>query len=70
MELNKGDVWKYGETTDPTGRYDPTYLQTLGVAKVDLFEGTQVQIKIQEKILIYGHFAVHRSLPPGNRIFR
>jgi len=41
-----------------------------GVRMQPLFFGNTVQIKVQEKIMIYGHFLATGSLPPGNKIFR
>jgi hypothetical protein len=67
--LNSGDVWKYGETTSPN-RYSEKYLNTIGLQMVPQFFGNQMEIKIQEKIMIYGYFLGNGSLPPGNSIFR
>lgn len=30
MSLNAGDVWKYGETSSPEGRYSKTELDEIG----------------------------------------
>ena len=73
MNLNVGDVWKYGETTDPAGRYTDSELRTMGGLPVRQFNevsGNQVEIKVAEKVKIYGYFATHGHLPPGNKIFR
>ena len=70
MNLNQNDVWKYGETTNPTGRYSQTGLDDLRVRQVNEFSGSQVEIKVAEKVKIYGYFATHGHLPPGNKIFR
>lgn len=35
-----------------------------------IFFGNTLEIKVQEKIMIYGHFLATGSLPPGNRFFR
>jgi len=69
MYLNKGDVWKYGETTSE-GLYSRTYLESVGLEMLPSIIGNQVQIKVQEKIMIYGYFFTNGTLPPGNRIFR
>jgi hypothetical protein len=72
MYLNAGDVWKYGETTS-LSRYQETYLRSIGVGgvkEVKQFMGNQMQIKIQEKIMIYNYFFTHGQLPAGNKIFR
>lgn len=68
--LNAGDVWKFGETTDPAGRYSGSYLRGMGLQQINLFTGSQMEIKIQEKIMIYGYFMERGSLPAGNSIFR
>ncbi len=68
--LNKGDVWKFGETTNWDGRYSPAEMASLGLRMVREFSGTQVEIKVYEKSKIYGYFFVYGHLPPGNRIFR
>jgi RHS repeat-associated protein len=68
--LNAGDVYKYGETTQPDARYSETALRASGLRKVTEFEGTQMISKIVEKQRIYGHFFEYGELPPGNRIFR
>lgn len=67
--LNAGDVWKYGETTS-SDRYSDKYLRTMGLNFVPQFPGNQMEIKIQEKVMIYGYFFSTGSLPPGNSIFR
>jgi hypothetical protein len=70
--LNAGDVWKYGETTSST-RYEEGYLKSIGaggVTELPQFYGNQMQIKIQEKIMIYNYFLTHGQLPAGNKIFR
>lgn len=43
---------------------------TGGVTMTHIFVGNQIEIKIQEKIIIYGYFLATGSLPPGNKIFR
>jgi RHS repeat-associated protein len=72
VPLQTGDVWKYGETTDPLGRYDRAYLSSVGpgVEYQGQFQGNQLQIKTEEKFKLLAYFAVHGKLPPGNKIFR
>lgn len=67
--LNKGDVWKYGETTG-NNRYSRDYLNSMGLIMNPQFYGNQMEIKIQEKIMIYGYFMKNGSLHAGKRIFR
>ncbi|RZJ76297.1 MAG: RHS repeat-associated core domain-containing protein [Flavobacterium sp.] len=73
VTLKKGDVWKYGETTQGIDRYGKYELNNMipgGVSMMPIHYGNQVDIKINEKSLIYGYFLTHGALPPGNKIFR
>lgn len=69
--LNAGDVWKYGETTS-SDRYTNDYLNGIGkgVTQIPQYYGSQIQIKVQEKIMIYNYYFQNGELPPGNKIFR
>ncbi|WP_312906515.1 hypothetical protein [Sphingobacterium multivorum] len=72
MHLNKGDVWKYGETTS-SDRYSQDYLDGIGAGGVNIqpqFYGNQMQIKVAEKVKIYNYFLTNGHLPPDNKIFR
>ncbi len=69
-QLNVGDVWRYGETTNPTVRYPQNFLRMNRVRMVHEFYGNQIEIKIVEKIKIYGFFFRNGHLPGGNKIFR
>lgn len=68
--LNAGDVYKYGETTQPDSRYSNTDLQRMGLRYEEEYRGSQAMAKIVEKLRIYGHVLENGELPPGNRIFR
>lgn len=71
VTLNAGDLWRYGETTG--NRYSQQQLDSMvpgGVSIKPIYSGSQVEIKVFEKYMIYGHFFNHGSLPPGNKIFR
>lgn len=73
VTLNAGDIWKYGETTIGQQRYSSDKLESMvpgGVTRKDIYYGNQVQIKVMEKYLIYGHYFNHGELPPGNKYFR
>lgn len=73
INLKTGDVWKYGETTQGDKRYTQAQLRNMipgGVHRIDLFPGNVIEIKIQEKIMIYGYAVKYGHLPPGNKIFR
>lgn len=67
--LNEGETWKYGETTS-NFRYSKERLDSSGLQFIPQFVGSQIEIKMKEKIMIYGHFMTHGTLPPGNKIFR
>jgi len=67
--LNAGDVWKFGQTTSGS-RYSDNYLNGARLQQINLFPGNQMEIRIQEKIMIYGYFMEHGTLPAGNSIFR
>lgn len=65
MYLIAGDVWKYGESIDPTMRYDQTFLTGVGVRQEDQFFGSQVKIKVagkNQKLLL-----LCNSRPPSPR---
>jgi hypothetical protein len=68
--LKAGDVWKFGETTNPNSRYPAGYLDKMNLRQVNEVFGSQMQIKISEKIKIYDYYMTNSKLPPGNRIFR
>jgi RHS repeat-associated protein len=68
--LSAGDVWKYGETTNPNDRYSGSWLEENGLAFVPEVVGNQMEIKIAEKLKLYGYFFANGNLPPGNMIFR
>ncbi len=70
--LEKGAVWKFGETTS-NFRYSSIELKTMipgGVTMNGFYYGNQIAIKIAEKLAIYMYYATHGQLPPGNKIFR
>ncbi len=70
VSLNAGDVWKYGETTQGFDRYSQNFLTTNRLQMVPIFFGNVAEIKVQEKIMIYGYYFQNGTLPAGNRIFR
>jgi hypothetical protein len=67
--MGAGEIWKIGETTS-NERYDPAYLSKEKVIQVPVYYGNQLNIKLKEKLLIYGYFFNSGNLPPGNKIFR
>lgn len=68
--LTAGDIWKYGETTNPCDRYPQSWLAAKSLEFVPEMVGSQTEIKISEKLKIYSYFFAKGKLPPGNRIFR
>ena len=50
--LAKGDVWKYGQTSNPEGRYSQDYLDSLNLDKIPEFQGTKEECLIMEKRFI------------------
>ncbi|MCM1079020.1 MAG: hypothetical protein NC344_04775 [Bacteroidales bacterium] len=68
--LHAGDVWKYGETIQGEKRYTNKFYETNSVKMVPLHYGNQMEIKVMEKMYIYGYVFKHGELPPGNKIFR
>jgi len=67
--LNTGDVWIYEQTVNER-RYSLNKLRNQNLVRVDIYQGNQMEILIQEKIMIYGYVFEHGKLPPGNKIFR
>ena len=68
--LKKGEVWKYGQTSNPEHRYTEIYKDSLNLRQKDLFWGTKEECLIVEKIFLYNYYLKNGSLPPGNKIFR
>jgi RHS repeat-associated protein len=68
--LEKGDVWKYGTTIDPAGRYSQSALATLGLRMEVQATGTNSQVLVAEKLQLIQYFLSNADLPPGNKIFK
>nr|WP_249384163.1 hypothetical protein [Chitinivorax sp. B] len=68
--LNAGDIWKYGTTSDPAGRYSATALNALGLRMLVQSTGTHYEVLAQEKLRLIEYFIANGTLPPGNRIFK
>jgi hypothetical protein len=45
MNLSGGDVWKYGETTNPSGRYSDNWLRSNGLRQVNEFLAIRYKLK-------------------------
>ena len=70
VQLNAGDVWKYGTTVDPEGRYSGTALDALNVRMQPEVVGSVSQVLVAEKIQLIQYAATNGTLPPGNKIFK
>jgi hypothetical protein len=70
VELKAGEVWKYGISTDPAGRYPVESLGTFGLVMEIQTRGTLPQVYVAEKTQLINYAISHGSLPPGNRIFK
>ena len=58
--LNVGDVRKYGQTTKGIRRYSQTDLNRQRLRRIDIFNGNQMKIRFQEKIMIYGYYIMNK----------
>lgn len=70
INLKKGDVWKYGTTVDPAGRYPQSTLAVFGLRLNEQAYGNNSQVLVAEKIQLIRYYEVHGVLPPGNKIFK
>ena len=72
--MRKGEIWKYGETTQqpPEARYGgKDKLSARGLVMIkETKRMPQKQIKIEEKYYLYDYYMQKGHLPPGNAIFR
>lgn len=71
--LNKGDVWKYGQTMNPKSRYSQSFLDNTGKGLNfdSQFKTTSFKSVIQrEYFKIVDYEARFGFLPPGNKIRR
>ncbi len=69
-KLNKGDVWKYGTTVNPTSRYKGKWLRQMNLLKVRQDKGSASYVLAQEGIKIIKYFFEYGKLPPGNKMFK
>jgi len=70
VSLKAGEVWKYGTSANPAGRYPAAAMQDLGLNMVIQATGNRYEVLAQEKIMLIGYYTLHGQLPPGNRIFK
>ncbi len=70
VALVAGDIWKIGQTINPSSRYPAGVYRSLGVSYNTEYVGGQLQILMVEKLRLAGYVTVHGNLPPGNLILR
>lgn len=70
VQMNAGDVWKYGTSADPTSRYAASALKSLGLIMNPQTAGTRYQVLVAEKMKLIEYAVTNWQLPPGNRIFK
>ena len=70
VHLDKGDVWKYGTTYDPAGRYSITTLAALNVSMQTQMRGSYISTLIAEKTQLIFYAMMNGTLPPGNSRFK
>lgn len=68
--MTAGEVWKYGTTADPAGRYSATALSNLGLQMIVQTAGNAAQVLTQEKIMLIQYHQATGTLPPGNYRFK
>ena len=68
--LKAGDVWKYGTTIDPGGRYPASALKIFNLEYEVQARGNHMTVLVAEKVQLIDYAITHGSLPPGNRIFK
>jgi len=64
----KGEVWKFGTTKNPSTRYSQSYLKDIGVRYVPEFEGTGTDAIRLQNMKIQNYLEQSGNLPPGNKI--
>ncbi|MEM9339710.1 MAG: RHS repeat-associated core domain-containing protein [Bacteroidota bacterium] len=76
VQMNAGDVWKIGETTQWDSstqtqyRYSDQWLRDNNLIFIREYEGNVFQIKSVEKLKLIQYSISNFDLPPGNKIFR
>ena len=75
VDLNVGDVWKYGTTKMSNviggpgsypARYKPGQVSP-GIEAVEIYRGNKKQVMFYQQVLIAKYFLEHGDLPPGNK---
>ena len=69
-QLGPNDIWKIGQTTHGTNRYQKESYEFKNFQMVPVYWGNTTELLVMEKIYIYSYAFQHGHLPPGNRIFR
>ncbi|TCV78149.1 hypothetical protein [Sulfurirhabdus autotrophica] len=69
----KGDVWKFGTTVNPTTRYSQSYLDNIGEFGVNYskeFGGPLKDALSIEAMKIKNYLSQTGHLPPGNKMIK
>lgn len=67
--LDKGDIWKYGITSQ-SNRYLDKSLRALGLEQKTISTSSYYRARASELSHIYRYTTQHGRLPPGNKIFK
>ena len=71
MHMKANDVWKYGESYNPDGRYPESYLRGNNlVMRIEAPATNAFNAKLYEQSLLFFHTMRYGDLPPGNKIMR
>jgi hypothetical protein len=70
VHLKAGEVWKFGTTADPDGRYSARDLNALNLQMIEQTTGTRSQVLVQEKLRLIEYYIGNGQLPAGNKIFK
>ncbi|MCL5247603.1 hypothetical protein M4I21_17420 [Cellulophaga sp. 20_2_10] len=69
MFLKEGELWKLGETKNPTRRYTKKWLDKMNLDKVAVHNGPKKLMQMLEAMKLKGYLAWKGFLPPGNKAF-
>ncbi|WP_452219471.1 RHS repeat-associated core domain-containing protein, partial [Lacinutrix salivirga] len=67
MFLKKGELWKLGETKNPSRRYTRKWLKKMNLDKVATHNGPKKLMQMLEGMKLKGYLAWKGFLPPGNK---
>lgn len=67
--LEKGDVWKIGQTIHKDSRYKEGSYEKENFDMFPMYKGSKTFLLIVEKVFLYNYYIQHGNLPPGNKKF-